>query len=150
MNEKIRIDPPFFFFAYLLMGVIIYYFFPVANFISPPLTYLGIPVILFGVAIELWADSLFKKNKTTVKPHGRPSILVTEGPFGLSRHPMYTGFILILFGLTLILGNIFVVLAPIAMFFTLEILFIPFEEQALEEIFKDKYVEYQNRVRKWL
>ncbi len=65
--------------------------FPIKRIIHSPNTYMGVIFILFGVLINVWADNLFKKSRTTVKPHETPTSLEVSGPFRISRHPMYLG-----------------------------------------------------------
>lgn len=93
---------------------------------------------------------MFKQKNTTVKPFEKSSGLITEGPFRFSRHPMYLGFVSILFGLAIFLGSITPFLAPMLMFVTLEEKFIPQEEKNLEKIFGKKYRNYKHSVRKWI
>ena len=62
-----------------------------------------VPLAL-GIALNLAADNSFKRYKTTVKPVENSTVLITAGVFRLSRHPMYLGFVLILVGITLLMG----------------------------------------------
>src|SRR6056297_3194705 len=50
------------------------------------------------IVLNLWTDSFFKRYNTTVKPDEIPSMLITTGPFALTKHPMYVGMGLILVG----------------------------------------------------
>jgi len=125
INQKLL--PPVYFQICFLLEIVLYFFLPAGKIIS-----------------------LFKKRKTTVKPFEKPYILITNGPFLVSRHPMYLGFVLILFGLAVFLGSLAVFLPTIVMFFTLEKLFIPYEEKNLENKFGKEYKEYKELVRRWL
>ncbi len=108
-------------------------------------------LITAGIALNIWTDLIFKKEATTVKPHEEPSKLITAGPFRISRHPMYLGMTLILFGLPLILsGPATSFVFPVAFAIAMELLFIPFEEANCEKIFKASYFEYKKEVRRWI
>jgi len=87
---KGEIQPPAYFASLLILSIASHFVYPGREVVEPPYVYLGIPLIAFGVAFNFWADSLFKKGKTTVKPREMPSKLVVSGPFKISRHPMYT------------------------------------------------------------
>ncbi|TIQ24364.1 MAG: isoprenylcysteine carboxylmethyltransferase family protein, partial [Mesorhizobium sp.] len=47
-------------------------------------------VALFGVA-ALWVTAIrtMVRAKTTLNPNAEPDHLVTSGPFGITRNPMY-------------------------------------------------------------
>ena len=98
----------------------------------------------------VWADNLFKKLSTEVKSFDKPTVLVMEGPFRVSRHPMYLGFVVLLIGVAIMLGSLVALIAPVTMFITLETIFIPFEEKQCAEAFGQAYSDYKKRVRRWL
>lgn len=144
-----KLLPPSYLFIYLLLGFALHIIFPIKNF-SSVYRILGIIPIIFGVTINLWADNLFKKKQTTVKPDKTPTFLIIDWPFSFSRHPMYLGFVLILLGVSITLGSLSSFISPMLMFITLERKFIPLEEQQMEEIFGNKYREYQKKVSRWI
>lgn len=145
-----KILPTAYLLFFLLTIIIFHFLFPSPQIVTPPYHYLGILLILAGIWLNIWADCLFKKKKTAVKPLEKPSALITEGPFRFSRHPMYLGFVLLMIGVAVLLGSVVAFLAPMAMLITLEMIFIPYEEKTLEEIFGQKYSDYKKRVRRWL
>ena len=61
--------PTFYLLISLALAIGINFIFPIKRIISSPYTYVGVLFILFGIIINVWADNLFKKNKTTVKPY---------------------------------------------------------------------------------
>lgn len=145
-----KILPPTLFLAYVIGAWILHYVFPIKSIIPVPYTYLGIPLIILGIGVNVWVDRLFKINKTTVKPFEQPSFLITKGPFRLSQHPMYLGFVSILLGEAIFLGSLITFIAPILMFITFEKYFIPYEERNLQKIFGKKYQDYKKQIRKWI
>lgn len=145
-----KILPTAYLLFFLLTVVVFHFLFPSPQIVAFPYHYFGILLILAGIWLNIWADRLFKKKKTAVKPLEKPSALITEGPFRFSRHPMYLGFVLLMIGVAVLLGSVVAFLAPMAMLMTLEMIFIPYEEKTLEEIFGQKYSDYKKRVRRWL
>jgi protein-S-isoprenylcysteine O-methyltransferase Ste14 len=77
--------------------------------------------------------------------HGqlRPVEFKATGPFGLVRHPIYLGWILIVFGSPLMTMSRLVMAAVSSAYLVLA---IPWEERSLIEAFGDRYREYQQRV----
>ena len=148
MNKKIM--PPTYFIVLLFLSIGLHFVFPVMRLISSPYNYLGILIIIFGIILNLWTDSLFKKKQTTVKPHEMPNFFISSGPFRISRHPMYLGMALILLGVAVFLGSLITFVFPIIFVIIMEKLFIPIEEKNLEKKFGNKYIAYKKRVRKWI
>lgn len=83
----------------------------------------------------MWADSLFRKKKTTVKPHEKPSVLVTFGPLRVSRNPMYLGMVAILFGASACVGSLSAFVSSLLFFLVAQYRFIPLEEGVMESAF---------------
>ena len=106
--------------------------------------------IIFGIVINIGADALFKKAKTTVKPHEMPSYLEVKGPFQISRHPMYLGMAAILFGTAILLGSLITFIFPVFLAILMDIIFITEEEQNLEKVFGEQYLDYRKKVRRWI
>jgi protein-S-isoprenylcysteine O-methyltransferase Ste14 len=128
----------------------LHFLWPIKVLIRPPWIFAGLFLVAVGFAINIWADNLFKKRETTVKPFQKSAQLVTEGPFRISRHPMYLGMALGLLGLNVLLGSIsplFVVFLFVA---AMERQFIRHEERAMTETFKEAYGRYKTRVRRWI
>ena len=145
-----RTIPPAYFLVLLLISIALGVFLPVVKILHLPYTYVGIAPIAIGVVLNLWADPLFKKNKTPVKPHLKPTALMTSGVFQFTRNPMYLGMTLILFGVSICVGSLTAFVSPVAFFFISERRFILPEEAVMENLFGEKYLEYKRRVRRWV
>jgi len=72
--------------------------------------------------------------------------LLTEGPYAHVRHPLYTGFITLTFGLALALP-VYETRLLIVITMAVIVVFVPKEEEALQRQYKQKYRDYMNRVR---
>jgi protein-S-isoprenylcysteine O-methyltransferase Ste14 len=134
----------------LILSIISHFIFPIKNFKIFPYNLFGIILIIFGIIINIWTDQLFTKNKTTVKPHKNPSTLIINGPFKISRHPMYLGMFSILFGVAILFCSLVSLIFPIVFFILMEKIFIPIEEKNLQKVFGKKYFDYKEKVRKWI
>jgi len=115
-----------------------------------PWSVLGVVALGAGIVLELVADSDLKKHATTVKPFEQSSSLVTTGAYGICRHPMYLGFVLILLGLAVIMGAVTPFLVIPAFVALVETAFIRIEEQMMEAQFGDAWRAYRARVGRWL
>ena len=149
MNTKLL--PPTVFYALLILSIASHFLVPTVTLIRPPYSYLlGVPLILVGAGLTIWADALFKKRNTPVKPMDLPVSFVTDGPFRITRHPMYLGMAAILLGVAIVLGSILPFVFPILFVALMERLFITLEEANLERAFGEDYRAYKQRVRRWI
>jgi protein-S-isoprenylcysteine O-methyltransferase Ste14 len=105
-----------------------------------------------GIGIAVAAFGRFKRARTTVNPREpqTASSLVTGGVFGISRNPMYLGLLLILIGWALGLGTASPWLVPPLFVIVVSVLQIIPEEQALEKLFGKDYLQYRQRVARWI
>lgn len=150
MEVAQKIMPTTYFIAMLVLSIVLHFIYPIKKVLYPPFTYTGFLLILFGAAINLWTDWLFKRHETPVKPYLEPESLITSGPFRISRHPMYLGMTSVLLGVTLVHGTVVTFPFPIFYVVLMEVLFIPFEEENLVKIFGKEYLDYKHKVRRWI
>jgi protein-S-isoprenylcysteine O-methyltransferase Ste14 len=124
---------------------------PVARFGALPWRLAAAAVFLVvGATLNLWADGQLKRLGTTVKPFEETEVLVETGAFGLSRHPMYLGMVLVLAGTAIAFGSLSPWLVVPVFVWQVRSRFIEAEERKLEETFGARYQEYRSRVRRWL
>ena len=136
--------------ALLALSILFHFLFPLVRFSYSHYNYIGALLIIFGIFLNLKADSMFKKSRTTVKPHLMPSSFEVSGPFRISRHPMYLGMFLILLGSAIIMGSLTGFIFSFVFVALMEILFIPKEEKNMEKAFGKKYLDYKKKVRRWI
>jgi len=115
-----------------------------------PFDLVGLAAILAGIVLNLWSDHQLKAAKTTVKPHERPSVLVSDGAFRLTRNPMYLGMTLILAGTAITLCSLIALICAVLFVLAVDRWFIPLEERNAAAAFGEAYVEYRQRVRRWV
>ena len=118
---------------------------------SSPLPQLaGAAIAVLALANDVWCFRILSRHQTTIMPHRAASFLVTEGPFRLSRNPIYVSHVALIFGLGLLLGSPFTLLLTPVLAIGLTKLAIEPEERHLLEKFGDDYRSYMARTRRWL
>ena len=112
---------------------------------------LGVGTVLSGV-IGLSGIWEFRKQKTTFNPIKveTASSVVDSGVFGYTRNPMYLGLFILLFCFGYFFQNIFSVLLSFAFVIYMNQFQIKPEERALEQLFGAEYVDYKQKVRRWV
>ncbi|MDG4851724.1 MULTISPECIES: isoprenylcysteine carboxylmethyltransferase family protein [unclassified Mesorhizobium] len=108
-------------------------------------------VALFGVA-ALWVTAIrsMVRARTTLNPNAEPDHLVTSGPFGITRNPMYLANTLLLIGVSFITGIVWFLLFAFLAAFATQKMAIEKEEKILAAKFGKKYRDYAKRVRRWI
>ena len=132
------------------LSILFHYLIPVMIVISQPYSYLGAVLMLLGFGLMTWTAILFRNEGTSFKLREGSFTLVTSGPFGFSRNPMYLGMLIWLVGLAVLLGSLIVFLFPILFFLISNLLIIPLEERKMVRLMTTRYIEYRKNVRRWL
>ncbi len=97
-----------------------------------------------------WALWLFGRHRTGLLPGQATEAMIDEGPFGLSRNPLYVGLLALYVGLALLAPTVWgLALLPAAVLLVLWGAILP-EERFLRERFGASYDDYARRVRRWL
>ncbi len=107
---------------------------------------------LAGAVVSLLGVVEFRRAKTTVNPTkpASSSSLVAAGIYKWTRNPMYLGFLLILGGWALWLGNFASLIFLPAFVYYMNRFQIAPEERALASIFGENFRRYQSEVRRWI
>lgn len=115
-----------------------------------PVRWLGWLIVLAATVLGLSSAGLFLLRRTTVIPHRRPSRLVTDGPYALSRNPMYVALTAAYGGVCLLIGRAWPLLLLVVAVTVMHRVIIPSEERRLADTFGAAYDTYCRRVRRWL
>ncbi len=111
---------------------------------------IGLLVVAAGEGVTCFAAAIFQARDTTRKPWGEPTAFVAQAPYTWTRNPMYLGVATALMGLAIFFGSIAMLLAPAVFFAVIDRMVIPREEETMERLFGNDYVDYKNRVRRWI
>jgi protein-S-isoprenylcysteine O-methyltransferase Ste14 len=97
----------------------------------------GYLLILAGLAIRIWSTMYIGQRKSKE--------LITEGPFSMSRNPLYVGSFFVVIGIALSLVNYVLLLAALFITVPLHFIVVLSEEEHLMELFGKQYAEYKRR-----
>ena len=96
----------------------------------------GLPVIITGLAIRIWAAGHIEKGK----------ILTSEGPYRWTRNPLYLGSFIIGCGFILIASNLWLLAIFCSLFFCIYLPVMRQEERELESSFGEAFRNYRKQV----
>ena len=150
MRKENPILPPTYLLMALLLIIILNFTIPIIKIIPVPWNIIGLLPVMLGLWISIGADAQFKKRETTIKPFEKPSALVIDGWFKISRNPMYLGFVLVLVGISILLGSLTPFLVMVVFSIIMQLKFIRFEEQMMTETFGEEWEKYVQNVRRWI
>lgn len=142
--------PPVIFAIFFVMGYVTDLAFPVELGWADGRMMAGGGIIAASIALVGWAVSRFIRAKTHVDVRQPATIIVTDGPYRLSRNPMYLAASLLYGGVTIILAMPWTLMLLIPCLITLRQGVILREERYLERKFGDTYRDYKSRVRRWI
>jgi protein-S-isoprenylcysteine O-methyltransferase Ste14 len=111
---------------------------------------LGWLLVALFVGWNGWALFLFARHETGLLPGQETHAMIEEGPYRLSRNPLYVGLLALYLGVALLVPTFWgIVLFPVAVLLVLWGAIRP-EERFLHERFGTSYDDYTHRVRRWL
>ena len=152
-RSGVRVFPPLVFLGAGGIAFVIHRFaplhiLPLAR--AAPLRMFGAAVAVASVLLAIWAVSTFGRIGTTANPAGGTTALVSEGPYRLSRNPMYIGLALLTTGAALFFDSLWPLLfLPFVVLVVRRYVVLP-EERYLEAKFGQPYRDYKARVRRWI
>jgi protein-S-isoprenylcysteine O-methyltransferase Ste14 len=98
----------------------------------------GYLLILVGLAIRIWSTMYIGQRKSKE--------LITEGPFSMSRNPLYVGSFIVIIGIAFSLVNYVLLLAALFITVPLHFIVVLSEEENLQQLFGRQYEDYRRNV----
>ena len=144
-----RLTKPRFLFAYLFVAC----FFVIAN-TSESRIRLGLPLVLLGALVRVWANGFVGHVKVNWTEQWRndPKIgqLITGGPYAYMRHPLYLGSLLIGLGFCVMAAPVWFAVVGLGGLIAVYHGKIIEEETLLLHEWADEWQRYQQRVPRYL
>nr|WP_275937881.1 methyltransferase [Nocardioides oleivorans] len=111
---------------------------------------LGWALLAFFAVWNGWSLWLFARHDTGLLPGGATLSLIEEGPYRLSRNPLYVGLLALHLSLALLAGSTWAVLLLPVSWLLVRWGSVRPEERFLHARFGEQYAAYTRRVRRWL
>jgi protein-S-isoprenylcysteine O-methyltransferase Ste14 len=151
-HPGVYLPPPVIYVAAFLLSIFIQKKFPLPNSLleSNFAIILGILFTTTGLNLILPAVIKFYKTKNTLIPNKPANSLQTAGIYAITRNPMYLGLLILYMGIGCLKGNAWsLILIPLVIFLVTKFV-IRNEEEYLGRAFGIDYIEYQNKVKRWI
>jgi protein-S-isoprenylcysteine O-methyltransferase Ste14 len=115
------------------------------------LNLVGLLPVSAGAAFIGWALAThFRAAPDDVRLGAAPDYLVREGPYRVTRNPMYLGGAVMLAGWSIFFGSVRLAAVGIIYLVGINRLAIPLEERMLHDKFGDAYGSYRAGVSRWV
>ncbi len=148
---SVRLPPPAVALASLVVGISLHLLWPVHLPLPSALRYLvGALMVASGAGLVATAMGLFKRSGQNPEPWKTTPALITTGVYARTRNPMYLSMGLVLAGIGLLANAALMVLMVPVMWGTIYVTAIAHEEAYLERKFGQAYLDYKQRVRRWI
>lgn len=143
--------PPFIFAISIGLGFLIHWlWWPAQWFPTSASMPVGIFLVLVSVVLFIFATRTFVKASTPVPGNRATTTIVSSGPYGFSRNPIYLAFTLFQIGIAIWVNDLAVLLMLVPALSLMVFVVIPREERYLEKRFPREYPPYKRKVRRWL
>jgi protein-S-isoprenylcysteine O-methyltransferase Ste14 len=149
-NPGVIAPPPLIYAGALARGLL-------ANVLSPILflprglsRVLGWPLIVGGLLIGSLAFREMRRAGTNVDPREPTTAIVTEGPYRFTRNPLYLCLTLVYAGISALANALWAILLLPLILAVMRRGVIEREERYLERKFGGEYLNYKERVRRWI
>ena len=152
-HADVVIKPPLLFLGALGLGCLLNLVLPIGPRLASPnglALGVGITFVAIGLALAILSIRRFRLAGTSLVPGEPSTALVVKGPYQFTRNPIYIGFVLLYFGLAIVLTSLWVLVLLIPVLVVLQRGVVEREEIYLERQFGDAYRKYQARVPRWL
>ncbi len=117
---------------------------------SVPRVWVGGAVFAAGFALAVWAIVTIRKAGSRVETGMPTTTIISSGPYGFMRNPIYLGMFLGQTGLAVGFNSLWVLAMLVPFYLVIRYGVVAREEAYLERKFGGVYLGYKSRVRRWL
>lgn len=144
------IPPPILLVALVLASVAAHFLWLGWLAFSLPRVLAGALVLLASFSLVVASGRAFRQAGTPVRPTAPAVVVVVQGPYRISRNPMYVGMAGALAGLGVLTGSLCFALAFLVFLAIVHFGVVLPEERYLESLHGDAFRRYKQQVRRWL
>jgi protein-S-isoprenylcysteine O-methyltransferase Ste14 len=144
------VRPPVVYLATIAAGCVLQLAWPAAFLPRGIAVPVGSALVVAAIALFLHSVATFRAAGTPV-PGNRPTTaVVSSGPYGFSRNPIYVAFSVLQLGVAAWMNSAWLIATLLVAIALMTAIVIPREEDYLERKFGAEYLQYKARVRRWI
>ena len=142
--------PPLIFATACVLGFVLEHIAPIGVLLPRVIVLGGGVAIALGLGLDLWAMATMMLARTNILPNRAAGRLVTQGPFAISRNPIYLGNTTLMFGIGLAWNALWFLPLALCGAALVEMLAIRREEAHLALLFGPEWAAYAAKTPRWL
>jgi protein-S-isoprenylcysteine O-methyltransferase Ste14 len=146
----VRVIPPLVYVVGLVAGLLVSVALPTEVVQNALAWSIGGVLIVCGSVLAGSAVLRFRSEGTTVRPDRAPQKFVIEGPYRMTRNPMYLGLAIAYLGIAIADQSLWALVLLTVVLAIINRAVIAPEESFLNRRFGSDYLAYQKSVRRWL
>ena len=151
-HPKVIVFPPIILATTIALGSVLQWLWPIGLLATAIQTWripVGVAVILAGVLLAATGRRTLVRLGTNVSPLQPTTALATDGVFGWTRNPLYSGGMLVIFGIALVFALDLLLLLIVPSLLVLHFGVVKREEEYLERKFGHRYRIYRSNVARY-
>jgi len=150
-DDHVRAVPaPLITFVTAVFGFVLGWIFPFRFLLWGVAYVVGSITVVMGLIVGCSALVAVRRAHTSLSPNKPTVALVESGVFRFSRNPMYLSMFLLYLGLAALANDFWLLPLFLVLFLSVDRMIVTREEKYLEQRFGDKYLRYEERVRRWI
>jgi protein-S-isoprenylcysteine O-methyltransferase Ste14 len=149
-KPNVVIFPPLLFAISFVVGVVGHFVGYDYWSLAWPFRLCGVAIVFAGLAFAYWGQKVMKAAGTNIRPDMPTTAIVADGPFELTRNPLYLSVIVMFVGIGLVIASPIFLVIIVPLVLVLHFGVVLREERYLEAKFGDAYRAYKSRVRRWV
>ena len=149
-SANVKFPPPIVYLIWMVAGTILQKYFPLDMGIPSDHQYWGLGLVIIGIIFIIYTFNIFQKAETNIKPCEPTTNIITSGIYAWSRNPIYLAFNIFPIGLGMFFDNLWIFISFIPSSIIIYYIAIKKEEKYLEDKFGGEYLDYKNKVRRWI
>lgn len=148
-RPNVPVPAPVIMAVFLLAGYLMNTAYPTSTELHWGQILAGWTYIAAATVLLLWCFGLFIRNRTTIMPRNPVNHLVIQGPYLISRNPMYLSLALFHIGIGIATGNMWNIVTFAPSMLAIRHWVITPEERYMAENFGAQYATYCSKVPRW-
>jgi len=150
----VRVIPPIVPLLTVLIGLGLGHLWPIDvgfELAAPTRYWVGGTVVLASfLGLGIWSVLIVRRSGQRENPWKPTTHILTNGPFRITRNPMYLQMVAGCVGFAILFWNAWILLLNVLGAWVLQRFAVVPEEEYLARKFGEEYLEYKRRVRRWI